>query len=82
MAERADCGCPTYRGRAITDRALHATFHELVEQQGGPAGTVDAYTLQAERGFLTGTLTGETLLDRRARASGKRASGALRRASH
>jgi hypothetical protein len=75
------CGCPSGPGSAITDQAAHDAWHTLVVQQGGPAGAVNADTLQAARGFGTRTAHMETVLDTRARASGKRASGKLREAS-
>jgi hypothetical protein len=73
------CGCPL--GRAITSPARHEAWHALVVEQGGPAGAVDLETLQAARGFKTLAPTGETIIDVKARASGKRASGKLREAS-
>lgn len=79
MNTQAPCGCPV--SRRITDQATHDTFHTLVIEQGGPAGRVDANSLRASRGHITGTLPGETILDTRARQSGKRASGVLREAS-
>ena len=75
------CGCPIGPGRTITDPARHEEWHALVVEQGGPAGDVSAVTLQAERGFLTGT-PNETIFDAKARRSGKRSSGAQRRAAH
>lgn len=75
------CRCPQYRGVTITDPAKHREWHALVVEQGGPDGLVNAETLKAARGFKTATVSGETILDVRARESGKRASGALRRAS-
>lgn len=75
------CLCPQHPGRSTNDPVQHEAWHALVVEQGGPAGLVDAASLQAARGFKTETTTGETILDVRARASGKRASGALRRAS-
>jgi hypothetical protein len=71
------CGCPT--GRRITDQAKHTAWHALVLEQGGPAGNVDAVSLQDARGFKTGTSDGETYIDVKARQTGKRASGAQRR---
>jgi hypothetical protein len=76
-----DCGCQGGLASTITDPARHAAWHALVVEQGGPAGAVNAETLQAARGFKTVTPAGETLLDERARKSGKRASGKLREAS-
>lgn len=75
------CACPLGPGHTIGDQAAHDAWHALVVEQGGPAELVNADTLRAARGFRTGTLTGETILDTRARESGKRASGALRRAA-
>jgi len=75
------CGCPQYPGRSVRDQGCHDAWHALVAAQGGPVGTVDAETLKAARGYKTGTVAGETILDIRARASGKRASGARRRAA-
>jgi hypothetical protein len=75
------CECPTHPGRAIADEIRHLAFHKLVIAQGGPGGLVNHVTLREARGFRTATVTGETILDQRARDSGKRASGALRRAS-
>lgn len=75
------CACPSTPGRRITHPAKHAEWHALVVAQGGPAGEVNAVTLRAARRFKTETLQAETLLDQRARASGKRASGKLRRAA-
>lgn len=75
------CGCPGTSGRHITDAAAHAAWHALVLEQGGPAGEVNAVTLRAARGFKTETLHAETLLDERARKSGKRVNGARRRAA-
>lgn len=74
------CGCPTGSGRSISDQAVHNAWHALCVEQGGPAGAVTAATLQAARGFGTGTATGETVIDEKARRSGRRASGALREA--
>lgn len=76
-----DCGCPDGPALTITDPTQHAAWHTLVVEQGGPAGAVNAETLQAARGFKTITPAGETMLDERARKSGKRASGKLREAS-
>lgn len=75
------CGCPTGPGRTVRDAAAHDAWHALVLEQGGPAGAVNATTLRAARGFKTETLRAETVLDEKARASGKRASGKLRRAA-
>lgn len=75
------CSCPAHPGRAVTDPAAHAAWHQLVVEQGGPASLVDLESLRAARGFQTATPTGETALDERARKSGRRASGALREAS-
>jgi hypothetical protein len=71
--------CPVDDLRQITDPARHAAWHQLVVDQGGPVGAVNAETLQAARGFKTVTPAAETILDVKARASGKRASGDLRR---
>lgn len=80
-ASTLSCGCPSHRGRSITDQAAHDAWHALVVEQGGPAGVVDAVTLRAARGFKTETLHAETVLDVLARKSGRRASGKLRRAA-
>ena len=74
------CECPM-RGVVHRDEAVHAAWHAIVVEQGGPDGPVNHYSLKAARGFKTQTVTGETILDQRARESGKRASGALRRAA-
>lgn len=63
------CGCPA-DGR-IVDQDVHDAFHALVVEQGGPAGVVNAETLQAARGFAFVAV--------KARTSGKRASGEQRR---
>jgi hypothetical protein len=75
------CGCPTGPAHKITSQDRHDAFHALVVEQGGPAGVVNLETLQAARGFKTLTQAGETILDERARKSGRRASGKLREAS-
>lgn len=49
----ATCGCSTGPGVTITDPAAHAAWHELVVEQGGPAGRVDARSLQTARGMRT-----------------------------
>lgn len=73
------CGCLG----VISDAEVHDAWHKLVEAQTGiQRGPVTIYTLKAARGVGGDTLPGETILDVRARESGKRASGALRRASH
>lgn len=81
MADVLGCGCPTTPGRTVTDPERHTAWHALVETQGGPAGAVDHVTLCAARGFATPTLMSETVLDRRAVESGRRVSGARRRAA-
>lgn len=50
------CPCP---GR-ITDPQRHAAWHELVVEQGGPAGAVDVVSLSRARGHreATGELPG------------------------
>lgn len=75
------CECPTYPGRVVSDSERHREWHELVEEQTGLTGLCDAAALHKARGHGN-TLAMETVLDRRARESGKRASGAMRRASH
>ena len=80
---RFPCGCPSPPGTRITDQPGHDAWHELVREQTGiDRGPVDAATLRAVRGFLTGTPSMETVTDARHRKSGKRASGAQRRAAH
>ncbi len=74
------CACPSGPGRAVTDSAVHGAWHALVVDQGGPAGVVDVVSLRTARGFKTETSLGETVLDERARSSGRRASGRLREA--
>jgi hypothetical protein len=74
------CPCPQRPGRHITDRAVHAAFHELVISQGGPVGVVNAMTLREARGMLGGT-PGTTAFDVRVEKLGQRASGARRRAA-
>ncbi|MGZ4597438.1 MAG: hypothetical protein ACXV3V_10975 [Actinomycetes bacterium] len=54
------CSCPQHPGRAITDPAGHAAWHQLVEEQGGPAGLVNLATLRAARGFNTPPPTVQT----------------------
>jgi hypothetical protein len=51
-----DCPCPQRPGRTITNPETHSAFHELVIAQGGPAGLVNAETLQAARGISGGTV--------------------------
>lgn len=72
------CGCPGL----VADEDVHAQWHALVRDQTGICGPFSIYGLKAARGVGGDTLPGETVLDARARTSGKRASGALRRASH
>jgi hypothetical protein len=81
MTPHHGCGCPDQPHRRILNPAAHAAWHALVVEQGGPAGEVNAQTLRAARGFSTPTPASETVLDVRARATGRRASGALREAS-
>ena len=45
------CRCP--RPERITDAERHAQWHELVVEQGGPAGLVDASTLRGARGLAS-----------------------------
>lgn len=66
------CGCRKIG--TITNPERHAAWHEEIERE-----QAENDPRRAGRGP---TLSGETILDERARASGKRASGALRRASH
>jgi len=47
---RRDCGCPVHRGRTVVDEELHAAFHALVVEQGGPAGEVRTATTRAALG--------------------------------
>ena len=84
MAEQATgahpCGCKG--GSRIISAEGHARFHALVKEQlGVERGPVDVRLTMAVRGFATATPAMETVLDVRARESGKRASGELRRAS-
>lgn len=75
------CRCPQTPGRTITDPARHAAWHTLVVEQGGPAELVDLQALREARGPRAVSAPTETVVDERARASGKRASGKLREAS-
>jgi hypothetical protein len=43
------CGCSP---AVAVDKARHAAWHQLVIAQGGPAGTVNARTLQDARSRL------------------------------
>lgn len=74
------CGCYSDQS-TIGDGDRHAAWHAEVEAQTGiTRGPVDLDALRAARGgHVAGA--GETYLDRKARATGKRASGALREAS-
>lgn len=73
------CGCPRHQGRSVSDPERHTAWHAETAAQGVP-GPVTYQTLRAARGLAGGTPSGETVLDERARASGKRASGRLREA--
>ena len=73
------CGCP---GRVV-DLDLHAAWHAIVREQTGiERGPVDFYALKSARGYSTPTIAGDTILDVRARESGRRASGEQRRRAH
>ena len=82
IVPRHPCGCRISAGSRIVDEGKHAAWHELVVAQGGPVGEVSLNTLRAARGMQTVSLSSETILDSRARDSGKRASGECRRAAH
>jgi hypothetical protein len=76
------CGCPKRVGHRIRDRELHLRWHELVVEQGGPAGRVDAYTLRDARGIQTispGSV-GAKIVERNER-TGKSSPGWRRKAS-
>lgn len=77
----APCGCPQHPGRRITDPVLHAAWHARVVAQGGPVGVVNTHTLREARGISTPTPLTETVVDQRARDTGKRANGTRRRAA-
>jgi hypothetical protein len=70
------CACP---GRVV-DQDRHDAWHALVTEQTGITGAFSSDDLKAARGVGGDTLPGETILDVRARESGRRASGELRRA--
>ena len=46
------CGCPTTH--PLTDPERHEHWHQLVFDQGGPRGTVDARSMQQARGVAAG----------------------------
>ena len=74
------CGCLP-RAVSGVDEQKHAAYHALiVEQTGLTAGPIDLEAVRASRGGYEHSPR-ETLLDERARASGKRASGARREAA-
>lgn len=76
----ASCGCSD-RGVRDRDVVAHVAWHALVAEQGGPArGPVDLDALRAARRIRFVPAPTETLLDERVRSSGRRASGALRKA--
>ena len=76
----AGCGCSD-RGVVARDAAVHAGWHALVVEQGGPSrGPVDLDALRAARRLRFVPPPSETVVDERARASGRRASGELREA--
>lgn len=76
----ATCACPSHPGRTITDPVRHAAFHELVVEQGGPAGVVDAQSLQAHRGMRTAAPDMHSIRERHLR-EGKSSPGWRREAS-
>ena len=67
------CGCPTHPGRRIMNIQRHLAWHDLIVEQGGPAGAVTLRTLQASRGITaTPLILAATVFDAKAIASGKR----------
>lgn len=77
------CGCSD-RGVRHVDEVLHAAWHALVVEQGGPAGRVGLAELRASRGPTAHPLPpgAETVLDARNRAQGKSNPGWQRQAHH
>ena len=73
--------CPSCPDAVISDPVKHTEWHQLVEQQTGLTGWVNATTLAKARGFTTPTPASETVLDRRAIESGRRVSGQRRRSA-
>jgi hypothetical protein len=73
------CGCSSLAS-TISDAEQHAKWHALVLEQTGLDRIDSVYTLKAARGIGGDTLDAETIIDVKARQSGRRASGKLREA--